>query len=129
MKLQKWLRLTLYFTSLFICLLLLGIACIAPFSTSFFLAYKPITDSPSQWFERAGAVTTIFSLLAIYLLDDTLNRLVDPRKTAGLENIKIYNALEVPAGVLKTIAFLATLSGTAVWGYGTVILSVLNRVG
>jgi len=120
-------RLGLYFGRLVICLALVAIACLAPFSTDMFLGYKPIPDSIGQWFERTGAITTIFSLLAIYLLDDTMNSLVDPRKTAELANIKIYNVLEWPAGLLKAFAFMATVIGTAIWGYGTVILTLLHK--
>lgn len=120
-------RLFLYILRLLLVLLLIGIACAAPFTTDALLGYKPITDSMGQWFERTGAVTSIFSLLAMYLLDDTMNMLVDPRKNAELVNIKIYNALETPAGVLKALGFMAALIGTAIWGYGTIILTFMHK--
>jgi hypothetical protein len=111
-----------YIASLIICVILIMISCLAPFSAGWFLSLKPSGDSGAQWFERTGAVTTIFSLLALNLLDDTMNRLVDPRKLTSKANVDLYMLLEKPVAFLKAIAFLLGLFGTAVWGYGSVIV-------
>jgi hypothetical protein len=118
-----------YFTCLAVCMVLMAISCVAPFSGCWFLDLKPATDSSATWFERTGAVTTIFSLLAINLMDDSMNRLVDPRKNAGLESISLYMKLERPVAFLKAFAFILSLVGTAIWGYGTVIINEFPWLG
>lgn len=104
------------------------IAFLAPSVNGWFLWLKPITDTPAQWFERSGAITTIFGLLAINLVDSGVERLVPSRKLADSSNAHLYSVFEYSFTVIKGLAFLATIVGTFIWGYGTVILNIANRV-
>ncbi|EGH45165.1 hypothetical protein [Pseudomonas syringae] len=103
------------------------IAFLAPMYSDWFLWLKPVTDTSQQWFERSGAITTIFGLLAINLVDSGVERLVPSRKLADVSNVHLYTGFEYSFMVMKALAFLTTIAGTFIWGYGTVILNIANR--
>lgn len=108
-----------------ILLLIIGIA--APFVRDLFLSLKPEGDTPAQWLERTGAVTTIFGLLAINLIDEGIERLVPSRKLADTGGVATFAVFETVFTWITRFAFLLTIAGTLVWGYGTVIMAVLNK--
>lgn len=101
---------------------LIFVAALAPNYYDSFLSLKPDGDSPSQWFERSGAITTIFGLLAINLLESGVQRLLPAGKVADLANVHMFSMFEFSFKILKVIAFLLTLVGTLIWGYGTVLI-------
>jgi hypothetical protein len=100
---------------------LIVIAALAPNYYEKFLWLKPDSDSLAQWFERSGAITTIFGLLAINLLEEGVQRLLPAGKVADLANVHTFSMFEFSFKVLKVVAFLLTLAGTLIWGYGTVL--------
>ncbi|MBA4287441.1 MAG: hypothetical protein C0439_00430 [Pseudomonas sp.] len=114
-------------TYLIFAIVLLGIGIAAPFVRDYLLWLKPINDSPAQWLERTGAITTIFGLLAINLIDEGIERMVPSKKLPNLGDVQVYDAFESSFSWIKRFAFVLTIVGTLIWGYGTVILNVLNR--
>ncbi|WP_350025861.1 hypothetical protein [Pseudomonas fulva] len=103
------------------------IGALAPSLTDWFMMLKPISDSPSQWFERSGAITTIFGLLAINVVDSGVAQLVPTGQSADPKNLHHYEIFKFSFRIIKSLSFLATIAGTFIWGYGTVILTALGR--
>ena len=61
---------------LLVCLILLAIAVVVPWFRDAFSAYRPNGDSDAQWFERSGAVMTVFALLAVNFVDNGVDKLL-----------------------------------------------------
>jgi len=80
-------------------------------------------ETAPQWFQRAGSLTTVISVLIEYLIIKRLYLQMrgipteDTRMgTLSLEDISYLNGLQRGAVVIL-------LTGTVIWGYGDVLLS------
>jgi hypothetical protein len=105
----------------------LGVAILAPLlANSFFGSLKPSSDSPGDWLERSGAITTIFSLLVMSLMDECLGRIRAKIKSPRLQKFPLYKNFESWANILKGTAFVVSLIGTVIWGYGSVIRAYVD---
>jgi len=69
---------------------------------------------------------TVFSLLAISLMEEGMSRLHKVGNLADLETLPMYQSFERSTYWIKGIALALTVIGTVVWGYGSVILA---RIG
>lgn len=69
---------------------------------------------------------TVFSLLAVSLMEEGMSRLHKVGNLADLETLPMYQSFEKNAYWVKGIALLLTVIGTVIWGYGSVIMS---RIG
>jgi len=82
--------------------------------------FLPVSDKPEIWFQRSGAITTIFSLFAGAGTASVLGALL-PR---GLTDLKLEAArevFEVSFRHIERFAFWLTVVGTVIWGYGDLI--------
>lgn len=80
----------------------------------------PAADKPEIWFQRSGAVTTIFALFSGAGTAAVLGALI-PR---GLTDLKLEVArlrFGVKFQVVERVAFWATVVGTFIWGYGDLV--------
>ncbi|MFL8988637.1 hypothetical protein Q8X48_12940 [Pseudomonas sp. QLc11A] len=105
----------------------LGMATLAPLlANNFFVALKPWSESPGDWLERSGAITTIFSLLVISLMDECLGKIRIKSNPPRVQKFQLYKNFESWASFLKGTAFVISLIGTVIWGYGSVIMAYVN---
>jgi hypothetical protein len=95
------------------------------------LAFKgfllPAAEDPGIWFQRSGAVMTIFSLLCTAGVATALSLLTP----SGISDAKLIHA-EKEFGreyrLLGGVAFCLTIFGTAVWGYGDLLFNICCKV-
>jgi hypothetical protein len=100
----------------------LVIAVAAPLlANSFFGIWRPETDTTGVWLERSGAITTIFSLLAVSLMDEGLSAIHKPGAMIDLHKVGALAAFEEWADWIKGFALILTIAGAIIWGYGSVI--------
>lgn len=105
----------------------LGIAILAPLLANNFLVYwKPLLESQGDWLERSGAITTVFSLLVITLMDECLGNINIKDSSPRLRKFALYQNLRAWAHCLKNIAFISSILGTMIWGYGSLIYSWIS---
>jgi len=122
MKNETWTK-----TNRALAVIALVIAVLAPITANtFFSVWRPDGESAGQWLERSGAVMTVFSLLAISLMEEGMSRLHKVGNLADLETLPMYQSFERSTYWIKGIALALTVIGTVVWGYGSVILA---RIG
>lgn len=80
----------------------------------------PAADLPHVWFQRSGAVTTIFSLFAGAGTASVLGGLI-PRGMTDLKLEAARSIFEIKFRTIERIAFWLTIVGTVIWGYGDLI--------
>src|SRR5450830_123547 len=108
--------------NLYLAVAALGIAFFVPFLVNNLFVYpRPTTDSPGQWLERSGAINTVFSLLVISLMDECLATIRARISSPRLKKFKLYKSYEKWAIWIRNSAFLISLMGIIVWGYGSLI--------
>ncbi|MGN2436658.1 hypothetical protein [Pseudomonas syringae] len=103
---------------------LLVIAFFAPFfALASFEVLTPGEDSLEQWFERSGAVMTIYSAIAAAVSKASID-LISQSKDIGVKAAVTLTAKygKVVLGI-ETLSLLITLLGTLVWGYGSFIIA------
>lgn len=113
-------------TQLYFCVVvvLLVIAVLAPLTVNnFFIIYKPSNESSGVWFQRSGAVTAVFALLAITLQTAASRKLVVPGVLADKAKIEVLNRFRWRFAFCENFSFLLTVIGTLIWGYGDVFVT------
>ena len=120
-------RTKLYF---WIVVVLLVIAILAPLTVNnFFIIYKPAGETSGEWFQRSGAVTAVFALLAITLQTAASRKLVVPGAMADKFKIEVLNRFRWRFAFCENLSFLLTAIGTMIWGYGDVFVSgIVNAI-
>lgn len=107
----------------FIVVVLLVIAVMAPLTANIWFGYyKPSTDSSGQWFQRSGAITTVFALLALAVQTAGSKKLWVPGFFIGAEKKLILESFSSKFTFCENTSFLLTVIGTMIWGYGDVFL-------
>jgi len=89
--------------------------------------FKPDNEAPEIWFQRSGAVMTVFSLLAGPGVGSILNSII-PRGMHGLRlrgPLWPFNRRFV---MYERAAMLMTIGGTIIWGYGDLIARWVNSI-
>lgn len=118
LKVESWTRINRA-----LAVIALFVAVIAPLTVNtLFSMWKPEGEGAGQWLERSGAIMTIFSLLAISLMEEGMSRLHKEGSLADLETLPTYQKFEVCAYWIKGLALVLTVIGTFIWGYGSVFL-------
>lgn len=101
---------------------LLAIAFLAPVTVNaFFGALKPAAESSGVWFQRSGAISTVFALLAATLQADASRKLWTPGFLADAEKLAILTSFEGKFSICQNLSFLFTVLGTVIWGYGDIL--------
>lgn len=81
---------------------------------------KPVDDTEAIWFQRSGAVTTVFSLLTGAGISSILNRLC-PRGITDLNIEVVRVGFQIRFERIETTSLVATAIGTVIWGYGDIL--------
>lgn len=99
--------------------LMLAIAVIVPLA-ALFIPWVPNGDTQAVWFQRSGAVTTVFSLLAATLSISASRNLFKPGTWGSLYAINVLAEYQPNLDRIERISFFLTLVGTLIWGYGDI---------
>lgn len=92
-----------------------------------FGVFKPDTETIAIWFQRSGAVMTIFALLCTTGLASAL-KYFSPSGTSDLELIAAEKKYGGEYAFMERVALWLTIVGTFVWGYGDVFYSWIFSV-
>gem|GEM_PF-836298 len=109
-----------------VCYLFVFVAVTAPVVAYF--DHIPIFEDRAVWFQRSGALTTIFALLATTLRDFGSNALY----AGGFgEQAKLNVKIEFHQrfSEIFVVGFFLTVLGTVIWGYGDTILKLVHSPG
>lgn len=88
---------------------------------------KPVDDTDAIWFQRSGAVTTIFSLLTGAGISSILNRLC-PRGMTDLNIEVIRGRFQIRFECIEIASLVATVIGTVIWGYGDILWDLVKSM-
>lgn len=89
--------------------------------------FKPDTETMAIWFQRSGAVMTIFALLCTTGMSSALKGLTPP----GASDLDLIDAEKKYGGeyaFMDRVAFWLTIVGTFVWGYGDVFYNWILKL-
>jgi hypothetical protein len=103
---------------------LLAIAFLAPITANaLFGALKPIAESNGVWFQRSGAISTVFALLAATLQADASRKLWTPGFLGDIHKLAVLSSFEGKFSICQNLSLLFTLLGTVIWGYGDILFA------
>ncbi|WP_110812368.1 MULTISPECIES: hypothetical protein [unclassified Pseudomonas] len=103
---------------------LLLIALAVP-ALSFLEAARPSGESLGVWFQRSGAITTVFSMFAAATNKVLVDRLHVPGTWGDDDGLAVLEGFKVRLAVANKLSFGLIVIGTVVWGYGDVIINRL----
>ena len=103
------------------CYLLLFISLIAPFVG--YCDMRPEFETRETWFQRSGALTTIFALLSTTLRDLTSSFLYSGGFGEKAKLI-VKQEFQLRFALVFAVGFVLTVVGTIIWGYGDTILKL-----
>ncbi|MEI6847160.1 MAG: hypothetical protein WCK32_03840 [Chlorobiaceae bacterium] len=101
----------------FITTLCLAAVLIEPLAYFSFL--KPDTEGAASWFQRSGAITSIFSYFAQFRISVFAESI---KGSTFAETWWLYNIFGKKASLISWIVAIIGLWGAFVWGYGDLII-------
>ena len=101
-------------------LALLVLAVLAPI-LSMVVEWLPPGETRASWFQRSGAVTTLFSLLAGALAVITSGRLHTPGTFGTKNKIEVLKEFKARFVRAESALLALTVVGTVIWGYGDLL--------
>jgi len=87
-------------------------------------ALRPSSESVAHWFQRSGAVTSIFSAFAQYRVGNFLESI---RGGTFAESWCLYDLFKTKQYVMSWVIAAITLWGAFVWGYGDLLVEFIER--
>lgn len=81
-------------------------------------SFRPQAESPGQWFERSGAVMTVFAVFAHFKADTIATMIAGG--TLG-ESWEAYHKYKRHQAVVAGLSLVLMVIGTVVWGYGDLL--------
>ena len=106
------------------CLLLLAASVFAPIYS--WSGWRPAGENPGIWFQRSGAITTIFSLLSVTILTMGTNTLHKPGTWGDKQKLEVLDEFGLRFSIAEWSSLGLTITGTFIWGYGDLIHSYLG---
>ncbi|WP_455923325.1 hypothetical protein [Pseudomonas putida] len=108
------------------CQTLLGIAFFAPIFAIFDI--RPSFESVEIWFQRSGAITTVYARLSTTVSDMGLRKLHRPGENGDLYKLQVLDEFANSFERIRWVALLFTVIGTFIWGYGDTFLKYALQV-
>jgi hypothetical protein len=97
----------------------LCVSAIAVEFLSFCPLLRPGSESLPSWFQRSGAITSVFSAFAQYRISGFLE---DIRGGTFAESWSLYDLFKTHHYVLSWVIAVITIWGAFVWGYGDLLI-------
>lgn len=85
---------------------------------------RPSSESVASWFQRSGAITSIFSAFAQYRIGNFLESI---RGGTFAESRWLYNLFKTQQYVMSWVIAAITVWGAFVWGYGDLLVKCIER--
>lgn len=86
---------------------------------SLYSVLRPNSELIASWFQRSGAITSIFAVFAQYRISGFLESI---RGGTFAESWSIYDLFITHHHVLSWVIAVITIWGALVWGYGDLLL-------
>jgi hypothetical protein len=80
--------------------------------------FRPQAEPPGQWFERSGAVMTVFAVFAQFKANSIAAMIAGG--TFG-ESWELYHKYKRHQAVAAALSLVLVVLGTVVWGYGDLL--------
>ena len=93
---------------------------------SLFSALRPSSETAATWFQRSGAITSIFSAFAQYRMGNFLESI---RGGTFAESWWLFNLFKAKQYVISWVIAIVTIWGALVWGYGDLLVNHIARDG
>lgn len=103
---------------------LLFIAVVSPIAAIF--DSRPSFETIEVWFQRSGALTTVFALLATQMKAMGQEGLHEPGTWGDELKLAVLKEFDFRFKAIFWVAFILTVLGTIIWGYGDTIYRMLN---
>lgn len=101
------------------CKTLLCVAFFAPLFAIFDI--RPSFETIEVWFQRSGAITTVYALLSTTVADMGLRKLHRPGEYGDLYKLQVLDEFANSFEKVRWIALVLTVIGTLIWGYGDTV--------
>jgi hypothetical protein len=88
---------------------------------AFYSYLKPATESIASWFQRSGAITSIFAIFCQLRINNFLEKV---RGTAFAESWTMFNLFKRPLSIINYVVIIIAIFGSLVWGYGDLFLKL-----
>lgn len=86
---------------------------------SFWTVLRPDSESLASWFQRSGAITSIFSALAQFRITGFLESI---RGGTFAESLSLFYMFKTHHHVLSWAVAIMAIWGALVWGYGDLLI-------
>jgi len=86
---------------------------------------RPKGDLPELWFQRSGAITSIFCIFAQFRINNFLERI---RGGTFSESWHSYNKFIKSQTVISWVVTVVGLWGAFVWGYGDLLFKAFRML-
>lgn len=86
---------------------------------SLYSVLQPGSESLASWFQRSGAITSIFAVFAQYRISGFLESI---RGSTFAESWSLYHLFKTYHHVLSWVIAVITIWGALVWGYGDIFI-------
>ncbi|MFC5521421.1 hypothetical protein [Polaromonas jejuensis] len=87
-------------------------------------ALRPSSESVASWFQRSGAITSIFAVFAQYRIGNFLESI---QGGTFAESWSLYHLFKTHQYVLSWVIVAITIWGAFVWGYGDLLVRCIER--
>jgi hypothetical protein len=103
-----------------LCLIVfLCISAIAVELLSFCSSLRPSSETLASWFQRSGAITSVFASFAQYRIGSFLESI---RGGTFAESWSLYHLFKAHHYVLSWVIAIIAIWGALVWGYGDLLI-------
>jgi hypothetical protein len=100
----------------------LCIVAIAAPALSLCAPLRPASESLPVWFQRSGAITSIFAVLAQFRISTFYERI---RGGTFAESWKLFHIFIGHYRLVSRTIAAITVAGAVIWGYGDLLLNIV----
>jgi hypothetical protein len=108
-----------YYFILFLCASAISVEFL-----SLWPALRPSSESVASWFQRSGAITSIFSAFAQFRIGNFLESI---RGSTFAESWWLYHLFKTHQYLMSWLIAGITIWGAFVWGYGDLLVKCIER--
>jgi hypothetical protein len=101
-----------------LCLVAIGVNVLCLFVPQI----RPPSESPASWFQRSGAITSIFCVFAQYRMSNFFKAI---QGSSFGESWWLYKIFKNHNDFLSWVVTIFTIWGALVWGYGDLLVKCL----
>lgn len=97
----------------------LCVVAIATPAAAFIQPLRPATESLPVWFQRSGAITSVFAVLAQFRISGFYERI---RGGAFAESWQLFHFFKGHHRLVSRGVAAITVAGAVIWGYGDLLI-------